>query len=100
MISNLSPAFSTFSCERTNTATDVGLYIHESLCLPIDLSSLKNKMASTDELLKVLCVQNVIFNKLSVHLQSCQCLVLYVKTLIILPKKCQATSSRVSGLCP
>ena len=30
--------------------------------------------------------------------QCCQCLVLYVKTLVMLPKKGQATSSLVSGL--
>ena len=40
----------------------------------------------------------MLFNKLSVHIRSCHCLVLYVKTLIILPKKCQAISSLVSAL--
>ena len=53
-------------------------------------------MALTGELLKVLCVENLLFNKLSVHLGNCQCLVLYVKTLIILPKKC--ISNLVSAL--
>ena len=41
----------------------------------------------------------MLFNKLSVDLRSLgQCLVLYVKTLIILPKKCQAIFSLVSSL--
>ena len=44
------------------------------------------------------CVYKIVlFDELSVHLQSDQCLILYVKTLIILPKKCRATSSLVSG---
>ena len=41
---------------------------------------------------------NFIFNKLSVHLQSSQCFVLHVGTLIMLPWKCGAILSLVSGI--
>ena len=37
-------------------------------------------------------------NKLSVHLQSSQCFVLHVGTLIMLPWKCSANLSLVSGI--
>ena len=41
---------------------------------------------------------NFLFNKLSVHLQSSQCFVLHVGTLIMLPWKCGAILSFVSGI--
>ena len=41
---------------------------------------------------------NFLFFKLSVHLQSSQCFVLHVGTLIMLPWKCGAILSLVSGI--
>ena len=41
---------------------------------------------------------NFLFNKLSVHLQRSQCFVLHVGTLIMLPWKCGAILSLVSGI--
>ena len=41
---------------------------------------------------------NFLFNKPSVHLQSSQCFVLHVGTLIMLPGKCGAILSLVSGI--
>ena len=41
---------------------------------------------------------NFLFNKLSVHLQSSQCFVLHVGTLIMLPWKCGAILSLVSSI--
>ena len=41
---------------------------------------------------------NILFNKLSVHLQSSQCFVLHVGALIMLLWKCGAILSLVSGL--
>ena len=41
---------------------------------------------------------NFLLNKLSVHLQSSQCFVLHVGTLIMLPWKCGAMLSLVSGI--
>ena len=70
---------------------------HASSVFVNRLISLKKNMASTVELLKRSELKLKLFNKLSVHLQSCQCLVLYVKTLIILPEQCQAISSLVSA---
>ena len=41
---------------------------------------------------------NFLFNKLSIHIQCSQCFVLIVGTLIMLPWKCGAILSLVSGI--
>lgn len=55
-------------------------------------------MAATDNYLKVLSVLTVFFNKLPVHFQSSQCVVLNVRALVILPMKYGATLSFVNGV--